>query len=149
MAKIYQRWDGRNQWYFVTPAIKRREPFFKSEKHCELFQKTFKEVRKHHQFRMAGLAILPDHWHAMICPMPPVVVETVVGAVKLRFLNRIWQDGKRHSIWQSRFLDRRIRNEEDFWFHMEYLRTNAVKHGYVSKPEDYPWIFIHKNPFRK
>jgi hypothetical protein len=31
--------------------------------------------------------------------------------------------------------------------HVEYIRLNPVKHGFVSDPEVYGWCFIHKNTF--
>jgi putative transposase len=149
MAKIHRRWDGPGQWYFVTVVTRAREPIFAEAACCLALQQAIKEVRYHHRFRLAGLAILPDHWHALICPEPPIVIETIVGAVKQNLLRKIWVEHKRPTIWQSQFLDRRIRDEDDFMFHLEYIRINAVKHGYVNNPEDYEWFFIHDNPFGK
>ena len=149
MTLIHKRWDGENQWYFVTIATKKRDPFFSEPSLCKDLKQAFNEIRKFHVFRLAGLAILADHWHGLIRPSSPAVIENIVSAIKKNIMQTIWKQQKRTSIWQQRFLDRRIRNEEDFWFHMEYIRTNAVKHGYVKKPEEYDWIFIHEDPFGK
>jgi len=75
----------------------------------------------------------------------PVVIEQVVGAVKRIVLRDIEIKGA--SIWQTRFLDHRIRNEKDFQQHIEYIRSNPVKHGYVTEPDRYGWLFIHNRPF--
>ena len=35
-------------------------------------------------------------------------------------------------IWQRRFWEHAIRDEEDYARHMDYVHFNPVKHGYVS-----------------
>ena len=74
-----------------------------------------------------------------------VVIEEVVGAVKKNVLRDLQM--KRSTIWQARFLDHRIRDEDDFLHHLEYIRFNPLKHGYVTEPDQYEWCFIHNRPF--
>ncbi len=76
------------------------------------------------------------------------MIETVVGAVKENMLWRVWAVQKRPTFWQERFLDHRLRNEDDLAYHVEYVRMNPVKHGLVERPEDYRWLFINKNWLR-
>ena len=75
----------------------------------------------------------------------PVVIEEVVGAVKRNVLRDMQVKGS--TIWQTRFLDHRIRDEDDFLQHLEYIRFNPIKHGYVTEPDHYEWCFIHHRPF--
>ena len=145
MARIPERWDGANQWYFVTVATKHREPVFKNEIACSVLKSAFHEVHKYYSFRLAGLSILPDHWHGLFRPSEGVVIENIIGAVKqnvLTSLNRLHS-----SFWQSRFIDHRVRDEDDFNYHMEYIRLNAVKHELVQEVEEFKWYFLHENPF--
>ena len=74
----------------------------------------------------------------------PQQYEQVVGAVKRIVLRDL--DCEK-SIWQTRFLDNRIRNEEDFMTHVEYIRFNPEKHGVVDDRDQYEWCFIHARPF--
>ena len=147
MARIHKRWDGKNQWYFVSVVTDKRKPVFSNSDCCEMLKQSFREIRYYHEYRLACLVILEDHWHAIISPRLPAVIETIVGAVKQNFMNRIWRHQQRKTIWQSQFLDRRLRNEKDFYFHVEYIRSNPVKHGYVDKLDEYKWCFIHNSPF--
>ena len=41
------------------------------------------------------------------------------------------------NIWQKRFWDHIIRNEQDLENHLDYIHWNPVKHGFVNKPEDW------------
>jgi len=40
--------------------------------------------------------------------------------------------------WQPRFMDHRIRDEADYFRHVEYMRLNPLKHGLASD-ENEPW----------
>jgi len=40
-------------------------------------------------------------------------------------------------LWQYGSWDHVIRNETDYDKHIDYIHYNPVKHGYVSKPEDF------------
>lgn len=107
-------------------------------------KESFREAHTHYGFRLAAFVILPDHWHALIRPVVGVVIEQVVGAVKKVVLRDL---SAQSTIWQPRFLDRRVRNEEEFWFYYGYIQMNPKKHGYVNEGEDYKWLFIHPKPF--
>jgi len=72
----------------------------------------------------------------------------VIGGIKKRMWNQLHKRASSLSkIWQPRFLDHRIRNEDDFAHHIEYIRNNPVKHKLVDSSEEWPWIFIHEKPF--
>ena len=49
-------------------------------------------------------------------------------------------------IWQRRYYDHVIRNEEDLWKHIDYIHFNSVKH-YNIAPKD--WEFSSFNKFVK
>ncbi|OQX25877.1 MAG: hypothetical protein BWK80_13275 [Desulfobacteraceae bacterium IS3] len=129
MASIPKRWDGHNQWYFVTVVTKDRRPVFGDESACIILQKAFHKTYRYYPFRLAALVILPDHWHGMIRPSENVVIEKLIGAVKRNVLRDL---NSKISFWQTRFLDHRIRNEHDFINHIEYMRLNPKKHGYTE-----------------
>lgn len=144
MARIPERWDGPNQWYFVTIATKHRRQVFAEAAACEALKQAFHEAHHYYRFRLAALVILPEHWHGLIRPDDGAVIEDVVGAVKRNTLKRL---GIKRSFWQPRFLDHRIRDDQDFENHVQYIRGNPVKHELTKIPETYPWLFFHANPF--
>jgi putative transposase len=47
-------------------------------------------------------------------------------------------------IWQRRFWEHAIRDEEDFRRHVDYIHFNPVKHGYVQKVADWPYSSFHQ-----
>ncbi len=46
-------------------------------------------------------------------------------------------------IWQRRFWEHHIRDEADYRAHLEYCWMNPVKHGFVERPEDWPYSSVH------
>ena len=47
-------------------------------------------------------------------------------------------------IWQRRYWEHLIRDDEDFKRHVNYIHFNPVKHGYVRSAVDWPYSSIHR-----
>ncbi len=56
----------------------------------------------------------------------------------LRLLN-----SKEAPVWYQYF-DHSIRNEKDFFMHLNYIHQNPVKHGLTSHMSKYKWSSIHE-----
>jgi putative transposase len=46
-------------------------------------------------------------------------------------------------LWQRRFWEHLIRNEDDFRRHVDYIHWNPVKHGWVERVVDWPHSSFH------
>ena len=46
-------------------------------------------------------------------------------------------------IWYQ-YMDHVIRNDEDYYKHLNYIHQNPVKHGYTQKMTKYKWSSIHE-----
>ena len=47
-------------------------------------------------------------------------------------------------MWQRRFWDHVIRDDEDYAAHVDYIHYNPVKHGHVDTPSAWPFSSFHK-----
>jgi putative transposase len=54
------------------------------------------------------------------------------------------QRRRRRGVWQVRFWEHTIEDENDFERHFDYLHYNPVKHGYVDRPRDWPHSAFHR-----
>lgn len=68
------------------------------------------------------------------------------GLIKARFSKRVrhlpqFGDG---AIWQKRFWEHLVRNDDDFQKHMDYIHFNPVKHGLVKEIKDWPYSSFHR-----
>jgi putative transposase len=47
-------------------------------------------------------------------------------------------------IWQRRYWEHTIRDDEDYAAHMDYIHFNPVKHGLAALPMDWPFSSFAK-----
>ena len=48
------------------------------------------------------------------------------------------------TIWQRRFWEHTIRDQEDLIRHIDYIHFNPVKHGLVQSVAEWPWSSFHR-----
>lgn len=48
------------------------------------------------------------------------------------------------AIWQRRYWEHTIRNEDDLHRHLDYIHYNPVKHELVQKVRDWEWSSFHR-----
>nr|WP_141699013.1 transposase [Candidatus Thiosymbion oneisti] len=53
---------------------------------------------------------------------------------------------RRHerALWQRRFWEHAIRNENEYEVYMDYIHYNPVKHGWVERVCDWPYSTFHR-----
>ena len=101
-----------------------------------------------HPYTMEAFVILPDHIHCL-WRMPP---SDSNYSIRWRLIKGYFSDGfndpvnKRgeKQIWQRRFWEHLLRDDEDWRRHMDYIHYNPIRHGYVNNPGDWP-----QSSFRK
>ena len=80
-----------------------------------------------------------------------------IGRMKALFTQSLLDDARRaedacfsrlrhreSTVWQRRFWEHTIRDDEDFERHMDYIHYNPVKHGLVECPHDWPHSSFHR-----
>ncbi len=53
-------------------------------------------------------------------------------------------DRGEHALWQRRFWEHLIRDDDDYARHVDYIHYNPVKHRLVTNPADWPWSSYHR-----
>ena len=121
-----------------------------------ILRQVLRDVQGRHPFHMDAVVVLPDHIHA-IWTLPPGDADfpTRWMLVKSAFSRRYAQTNdvaapgtsrlrrRERAIWQRRFWEHQIRDERDFASHVDYIHYNPVKHGWVSRPIDWPHSTLH------
>ena len=102
--------------------------------------------------------LLPDHFHAMwTLPAGDSAYSRRLGWLKKTFTQR-WlaagghelavSEGKRRDgrrgVWQPKFWEHTLRDQDDFNEHLNYIHYNPVKHGLVQCPHQWPWSSFQK-----
>ena len=110
--------------YFVTTQTAGRKPFFRHERWTRLLTAVFKHYSEN-DFTLHAYVIMPDHLHVLITPRESL--EKAVQLLKGGFSFRAKRDlDWNFDIWQAGFSDHRIRDEEDWNRHLDYIRQNPV-----------------------
>ena len=144
--------------FFFTLVTAERAPIFQSQEACSLLGDCLRAEKQVRPFRVEAIVLLPDHLHMIwILPEGDADFPTRMAAVKSRFTrewiarggreNRVPQGQgrqRRRGIWQARFMEHAIRDEDDFIHHVEYIHYNPVKHGWVRCPVEWLYSSFHR-----
>ena len=87
-------------------------------------------------FALIAWVILPDHFH-LLFDSNESNLSDILHRIKLSFSSqyRKLKNLRSGNIWQHRFWDHIIRNQEDFNNHINYIHYNPVKHGITTDPK--------------
>ena len=82
---------------------------------------------------------MPDHIHLFCAP-------NITDAPSIERWMRFWKSRATHGmaekagrVWQRHHWDRQLRSGESYDDKWEYVRSNPVRHGYVTNPDDWPY----------
>jgi putative transposase len=116
-----------------------------------------RRTRAERPFGIEAWVVLPDHLHC-VWTLPAGDRDFAMrwGAIKARFSAGIAPRSRRAShvlrrekgIWQRRFWERHLRNEQDFATHVRYCWLDPVKHGLVGRATDWPHSSVARDVAR-
>lgn len=149
----YRRLFKPGGTFFFTVVTYKRQRLFNNHRARDFLHQCIQEVQKSRPFDMLATVLLPDHIHC-IWKLPDEDPDfSVRWSIIKRKFSKIWlssggkevmvsKSRKRHNefgVWQRRFWEHVIRDEEDFANHVNYIHFNPVKHGYVKCPHQWPY----------
>ncbi len=68
-----------------------------------------------------------------------MITRPACGLPKTERRSRIRRADGERGIWQRRFWEHAIRDDEDYAAYMDYVHFNPVKHDLVASPADWPY----------
>jgi len=139
--------------YFFTVNLADRRLRLLVE-HIALLRTAFDYVRTRHPFEIAAAVVLPDHLHA-IWTLPEDDADYAMRwrLIKSAFSRGLPNDERisasrahkaERGIWQRRYWEHTLRDENDFARHVDYIHFNPVKHGHVGRVLDCPYSTFHR-----
>ena len=139
--------------YFFTVNLADRTSRLLVER-ADMLRDVVHEVRQRRPFEIAAWVVLPDHIHAIwALPAGDADFPTRWALIKAGFsrciapvekVNRSRARKGERGVWQRRYWEHLIRDENDLARHVDYIHINPVKHGYAAKASDWPWSSIHR-----
>jgi putative transposase len=133
--------------YFFTVNLADRRLGLLAE-NIGLLREAFRSVRARHPFTIDAAVVLPDHLH-MIWALPK---DDADFALRWRLIKSAFARGLprgerisasragkgERGIWQRRYWEHTLRDQDDFARHLDYIHFNPVKHGHAARVRDWP-----------
>ena len=148
----YRRSDVAGGTYFFTVNLAERQNTLLVDEINKL-RNAMNKVKRQHPFKIDAMVVLPDHLHVMwTLPVNDNDFVTRWMLIKSGFsrqlpkserINQSRQAKGERGIWQRRYWEHLIRDEDDFEHHVNYIHYNPVKHGHVDHAVDWPYSTIH------
>jgi putative transposase len=142
--------------YFFTVVTYKRMPILCLESCRNILSRVIKEVQTSRPFKIEALVLLPEHIHC-IWKLPEgdtdystrwalikkEFTKNIKGLVGTAHPTRSQEHRRERTIWQRRFWEHQIRDEEDLNAHCNYIHYNPVKHSLVKSPSEWPYSTFH------
>ena len=154
----YRRANLEGGYYFFTVVTYRRRRFLTDELARTCLRTAWEETRRRSHFDVVASCLLPDHLHC-VWKLPEGDRDFSLrwSRIKAGFTRRYLPAGgaecsrspsrdrkRERGVWQRRFWEHQMRDEEDLQRHIDYIHYNPVKHGLVERVEDWAWSTYHR-----
>ena len=149
---LYRRNHLPGGTFFFTVTLRDRRSTLLTD-HIDLLREAMLQTAHHRPYRTRAIVVLPEHLHA-IWTLPPgdadypgrwraIKAHFTHGLVAMRIASRKTSQGE-FMLWQRRYWEHTIRDEDDLRRHVEYIHLNPVKHGLASRVADWPYSSFHR-----
>jgi len=123
-------------------------------KNIDLLRNSFKNAKQFFNFDIFAICILPDHIHMILKPENIHEYPKIITSIKYYFSNNIdvgvetptygYKNKGERGIWQRRYYEHTIRDEEDLNKHIDYIHYNPVKHNHTKNVKDWEFSSFEK-----
>ena len=149
----YRRCRQPGGTYFFTVNLADRTSRLLID-HVDALRDSVRKVKRRHPFDILGWVVLPDHLHALwTLPDGDDDNATRWALVKSTFSRQLPRSEARNAsreakgergLWQRRFWEHLVVDEDDLRRHLDYIHVNPVKHGWARRAADWPHSSIHR-----
>jgi putative transposase len=139
-------------YFFTVNAIDRRSDVL--TRHIEELRSAVRWVHGRLPFHIDAWVVLPEHMHCLwTLPPEDTNYSRRWQAIKTAFSKSMPAEEPRSAsriakhergIWQRRYWEHTIRNDDDYTAHADYIHFNPVKHGLVATPAQWPFSSFHR-----
>jgi putative transposase len=126
--------------YFITICAHMHQNLFQRTEVAQLMVATLFKYRDAGEFELHEYVIMPDHIHLLLSLHDEQKLSRAIQLIKGGFSHAFGEHGiVMREVWQQRYHDRRIRDDNEFAEIAEYIRQNPVRRGLAESAEEYPY----------
>ena len=153
----YKRYFNASQNpVFITFVTLNRKNIL--EQNIDILKESFKYAKNKFKFDIIAISVLKNHCHLILLTDKIEEIPKIIRTIKFNFSINISSEyisndlslsaikwGEK-GVWQRRYYDHIIRDEDDLFKHIDYIHYNSWKH-YKIAPKD--WKFSSFNKYVK
>ncbi len=149
----YLRYRIAGGCYFFTVNLLERQNTLLVD-HIDLLRESVQLCKQNRPFHIDAWVVLPEHMHCIwTLPEGDMDFSNRWKIIKTHFSKALPKEERRsklrikrgeRGIWQRRFWEHAIRDEQDYANHMDYIHFNPVKHALVTNVIDWPYSSFHR-----
>ncbi|WP_342321034.1 transposase [Kosakonia sp. BYX6] len=140
MSNYRRHYVQGGTWFFTVNLRDRRSELLTC--HINTLRLATLTVKRRKPFHIDAWVILPEHMHCIwTLPEDDEDFSARWREIKKAFSKSLSLD----NVWQPRFWEHTIRNQEDYRRHMDYVYINPVKHGWVKCVAQWPFSTFHRD----
>ncbi len=150
----YKRLFVPNSIIFITFVTSKRREILTSN--IGILRQSFIEAKNKYDFKIIAICVLKNHVHLLIKPDNineyPLIIKDIkiyfsknidIAAIKDYYVSKSRITKGEKDIWQRRYWEHTIVNQEDLYKHIDYIHYNPMKH-YKIAPKDWQYSSFKK-----
>ena len=137
--------------HLIIVAYNRKNIFITN---IELLRQAFKNAKKFFNFKIIAICVLPDHIHVILNPENIKEYPKIITSIKYYFSKNYnvgletptygYINKGEKGVFQRRFFEHTIKDEEELNNQINYIHYNPVKHELVNNVKDWQYSSFHK-----
>ena len=145
----FKRYFQNKNLVFITIVTYKRQPIL--IKNIDQIRQSFTQTQ--YNFHIIAGVVLENHMHIIIQSEKAEDFSKIIQSFKSKFSRQMQfnenqteeqKNRREKGIWQRKYYDHIIRNENDFYKHLDYIHYNPIKHDYVKKAKDWKYSSFKK-----
>jgi len=154
----YRRWYVRGGTFFFTVVVANRRPILCDESARRFLREAIETIRGNRPIGLVAIVLVPDHFHTVwTLPQGDSGYPTRLRRIKEEFTRSYLAAGGTEApisasrgercergVWQRRYWEHTILDEDDLKRCVDYVHWNPKKHGYVTNVRDWPYSSFHR-----
>ncbi len=131
--------------FFFTIVTGDRRPWFQDKSERDMVRAAMGHIKNKYRVIYKAWTILPEHLHLLI-KSPTADYSRVIWDFKRGLTYKFRRLGKLNKgmkLWQDRYWEETIRDDDHYNNSVNYIHFNPVKHGLVAAPALWEHSSIH------
>jgi putative transposase len=127
--------------YMITSATYQKQPLFRSAKRLTFLCETLLHLALRHGWKLEAWAVFPNHYHFVATsPMEAGTLRQFIGHLHTSTAAEINRQDRTpgRKVW-FQYWDSHLTYPQSFLARLNYVHSNAVRHGLVRQPPQYAW----------